>query len=44
MIEWPSDKVPPGGVFHVKKTTYSKETENLLKGRSEYFEFNFFPI
>lgn len=31
MIAWPSDKVAQGGVFHLEKSKYSKETEQLLK-------------
>ena len=31
MIDWPSDQVPPGGVFHTRRASYSKDTQNLLQ-------------
>lgn len=42
MIDWPSDKVAPGGVFHMKKASYSKDTEDLLKG-TVYLNFESLP-
>ncbi|XP_059613083.1 UPF0193 protein EVG1 homolog [Phlebotomus argentipes] len=31
-MEWPSDRIPPGGVFHPPKVkSYSKDTRNLIK-------------
>ncbi|XP_055676746.1 UPF0193 protein EVG1 homolog [Lutzomyia longipalpis] len=31
-MEWPSKRIPPGGVFHPPKVkNYSKETQNLIK-------------
>lgn len=33
-IDWPSDRVAQGGIFHPHKVTYSKETHDLIKGKS----------
>ncbi|XP_055845568.1 UPF0193 protein EVG1 homolog [Episyrphus balteatus] len=30
-IKWPSDRIAQGGIFHVPKVEYSKETSDLLK-------------
>lgn len=30
-IEWPSTRVPQGGMFHIPKVQYSKDTQELMK-------------
>ncbi|XP_077284889.1 UPF0193 protein EVG1 homolog, partial [Arctopsyche grandis] len=31
VLEWPSRRIPPGGVFHHPKSAYSQETHSMLK-------------
>lgn len=30
-IEWPSNRIPQGGIFHPAKIKYSQDTQNLIK-------------
>lgn len=34
MESWPSERVAHGGLFHLPKVKYSKETHELLKRKS----------
>jgi len=31
LVEWPSERVKYGGIFHPAKVKYSKETHDLIK-------------
>lgn len=39
-LEWPSKRIPPGGVLYNHKVEYSSKTQELLKSKSSVF-FNF---
>lgn len=30
-MDWPSDRIPKGGIFHTPRVNYSKETHNMIK-------------
>lgn len=30
-MKWPSERVKPGGIFHLPKVKYSQETHDLIK-------------
>lgn len=32
-IEWPSERVAHGGIFHQRNVNYSKETHNMIKSK-----------
>lgn len=34
-IEWPSERVPQGGLFHPPRVEYSKDTHDLIKGKRQ---------
>jgi hypothetical protein len=34
IVEWPSERVAHGGIFHQRNVNYSKETHEMLKSKS----------
>lgn len=36
-IEWPSERVVHGGIFHQRNVNYSKETHQMIKSKSNHF-------
>lgn len=42
IIEWPSERVSQGGIFHQKNINYSKETHEMIKSNDEKMTINFF--
>lgn len=36
-IEWPSERVAHGGIFHQRNVNYSKETHEMIKSKSNLF-------
>lgn len=35
-LDWPSDRVSKGGIFHPQKVVYSKDTHDLIKCKKKY--------
>lgn len=42
IIDWPSERVPQGGIFHQRNINYSKETHEMIKSNDEKMMRNFF--
>lgn len=36
-FDWPSERIPHGGIFHQSKVNYSKDTHNMIKGMENWF-------
>ena len=36
-FDWPSERIPHGGIFHQSKVNYSKDTHNMIKGKEVKF-------
>lgn len=41
-IEWPSERVSHGGIFHQRSVNYSKETHNMIKSEKSFGIFGSF--
>ena len=37
-FDWPSERIPHGGIFHQNKINYSKDTHNMIKGNKMSLE------
>lgn len=38
-LEWPSERVAHGGIFHQRNVNYSKETHEMIKSELKLFSF-----
>lgn len=36
-LEWPSERVAHGGIFHQRNVNYSKETHEMIKSEHKLF-------
>lgn len=44
IVEWPSERVKHGGIFHQRNVNYSKETHEMMKSEQSQTLANFVLI